>query len=54
MDSLSSQCAAQSVGPTNQLFTALIQTILAAHCSISSPDMWPRDYGENILENGII
>lgn len=54
MESFSPKCAAQSAGPTNQLFTTLFQTILAAHCSISPPEMWPRDYGESALENGNI
>lgn len=43
----SSQCAGQSIESANQLFTTLIQTILVAQCSISPPDMWPSDYGEN-------
>lgn len=52
MDVLNSECAAQSVGPANQLFGLLIQTILAAHCSISPKDMWPKDYGPTALEQG--
>lgn len=47
-----SQCAAQSVGPANQLFSALIQTLLAVYCSISPPEMWPEDFGLTALENG--
>lgn len=39
-------CAAQSVGTANQLFVSLIQTLLAAQCSISPPYMWPHDYGK--------
>lgn len=50
---LAPQCAAQSVGPANQLFISLIQTLLAAQCSISPPEMWPRDYGEIALKNGL-
>ncbi|XP_055644501.1 glucose dehydrogenase [FAD, quinone] isoform X4 [Toxorhynchites rutilus septentrionalis] len=50
---LNSQCAAQSLGPANQLFAMLIQTIMAAQCSISSPDMWPKDYGPTALEQGL-
>lgn len=52
MDALNSQCAAQSIGPANQLFGALIQTILAAQCAISPPDMWPKDYGPTALQQG--
>uniref|UniRef100_A0A1Y9H2C5 Glucose-methanol-choline oxidoreductase N-terminal domain-containing protein n=1 Tax=Anopheles dirus TaxID=7168 RepID=A0A1Y9H2C5_9DIPT len=47
------QCAAQSVGPANQLFGLLVQTILAAQCSISPPDMWPKDYGPTALAHGL-
>lgn len=50
---LNSQCAAQSLGPANQLFAMLIQTILAAQCSISPPDMWPKDYGPTALNEGL-
>ncbi|XP_053660917.1 glucose dehydrogenase [FAD, quinone]-like [Anopheles marshallii] len=47
------QCAAQSVGPANQLFGLLVQTILAAQCAISPPDMWPKDYGPTALAQGL-
>ncbi|XP_058821937.1 glucose dehydrogenase [FAD, quinone] isoform X1 [Topomyia yanbarensis] len=50
---LNSQCAAQSLGPANQLFAMLIQTIMAAQCSISPPDMWPKDYGPTALAQGL-
>uniref|UniRef100_A0A2M4ALF8 Putative glucose dehydrogenase fad quinone n=1 Tax=Anopheles triannulatus TaxID=58253 RepID=A0A2M4ALF8_9DIPT len=49
---LNSQCAAQSVGPANQLFGLLLQTILAAQCTISPPDMWPKDYGPTAVARG--
>ncbi|KAJ6636426.1 Glucose dehydrogenase [FAD, quinone], partial [Pseudolycoriella hygida] len=50
---LTSQCATQSVGPANQLFGLLIQTILAAQCNISPPEMWPKDYGPTAIEKGL-
>lgn len=31
----------QSLGPSNQLFMALIQTLLTIQSSISPPSMWP-------------
>lgn len=43
---ISPKCAIQSVGTANQLFSSLIQTLLAVQCSISPPSMWPRDYGK--------
>lgn len=53
MDVLNPECAAQSVGPANQLFGLLVQTILAAQCAISPKDMWPKDYGPTAVEQGI-
>lgn len=54
MDSiLSSSCAAQSVGTANSIFQLLIQTLLAAHCSIS-PNIWPKDFGPLAIEQGIV
>ena len=53
MEALGAQCASQSVGPVNALFGLLIQTLLAAQCSISPPEMWPKDYGPTALENGL-
>lgn len=46
-------CAAQSVGPSNQLFGLLLQTILTAQCNISPPDFWPKDYGPIATETGL-
>lgn len=53
MESLSAQCAAHSLGPANQLFTLLLQTILSAKCSISPPEKWPTDYGLTAIEKGM-
>lgn len=44
------KCAARSVGTANTAFMQLIQTILAAHCSLSSPCIWPKDH-EPIRKN---
>lgn len=46
------QCANHSVGPANQLFGLLLQTLVQAQCSISPPDMWPKDYGPTAIEKG--
>lgn len=53
MEFVSAQCASQSIGPANQLFALLIQTIISAQCSISPPELWPKDYGPQALESGI-
>lgn len=52
MEFISPQCAAQSIGPGNELFGLLIQTILTAQCAISPPEMWPKDYAQIALEKG--
>lgn len=49
---VSDQCAAQSLGPANELFGALIQTILSVQCAISSPDNWPTDFGPSAMQHG--
>lgn len=49
---ISAQCAAHSVGLANSLFMYLIQTLLAAHCSLSPSEMWPKDFGEVALKKG--
>lgn len=38
-------CTAQSVGPVNQLFTLLIQTVLSSQQALFSENEWPNDYG---------
>lgn len=50
---LSSGCAAQSMGPANSILQLLIQTFLAAHCSVST-DTWPRDFGPKAIDEGIV
>lgn len=47
-------CAAQSVGTANQLFSNLIQTLLAVQCSLSPSDMWPKDYGKVAKKHGSV
>lgn len=52
MSFVSDQCAAQSLGPANELFGALVQTILAVQCAISPSHMWPKDFGPEALQHG--
>lgn len=47
------QCLSQSVGQANSLTTTLFQLLLASYCSISSPDIWPKDHGEQFIQNGV-
>lgn len=41
-------CMSETVGVTSELTTSLLQLLLSTYCSISSPDLWPKDYGENL------
>lgn len=52
MEFLPQQCAANSVGAANGFFGLLVNTLMAAHCALSSNDRWPKDYGPTALENG--
>lgn len=52
MEALTVQCANHSIGPANQLFGLLLQTLITAQCSISPPDMWPKDFGPTAIEEG--
>lgn len=47
------QCGSYSIGPANQLFATLVQTILAVQCNITTTGQWPPDYGPHVLENGM-
>lgn len=47
------QCASQSVGTANELFAALVQTILVAQCNISASNQWPEDYAGHVVAGWI-
>uniref|UniRef100_T1PFB8 GMC oxidoreductase n=1 Tax=Musca domestica TaxID=7370 RepID=T1PFB8_MUSDO len=53
MDYLSTECAARSAGPANTLMTLLLQTLISKFCSLSDRSHWPKDYGDDIMKNGI-
>jgi len=46
-------CALQSNGVSNNLFGLMVQTLLAAQCSLSPPDLWPADHAPHALEHGL-
>ena len=52
MEQLAPQCAAQSIGMTNGMFGLMLQTLIAAQCALSPPEMWPKDFGPEAIENG--
>lgn len=45
---LSTVCSLQSVGAVNQIYTTLIQTLVAAQCSLQS--QWPDNYGTRLAK----
>lgn len=53
MDQLLGQCASHSLGASNQLFGLMIQTLIAAQCSLSPPEDWPKDHGPDAIQNGL-
>lgn len=44
-------CTTESVGVASNLTTSLVQLLLSTYCSISSPDSWPKDYGEELTSD---
>lgn len=48
MDFISSPCPGHTTGPAGQLFTLLMQSVMAAPCNLSNPDIWPEDKGDQI------
>ncbi|XP_061394295.1 ecdysone oxidase-like [Musca vetustissima] len=46
-------CPIPSVGAVNTLVSLLVQGILAAQCNISNPALWPEDYAEQALKEGL-
>lgn len=52
MSSCGLSCASTSIGPANQLFLALIQSLTVSQCGISPKVDWPRDYGEVAQKEG--
>lgn len=41
-------CTTESTGVASNLTTSLVQLLLSTYCSISSSDLWPKDYGEEL------
>lgn len=52
MEALTS-CPATGLGPVNQLLTLLLQGIIGHQCSLTSSDMWPKDYSGEAFLNGL-
>lgn len=47
-----SKCGALSTGASSNLFQVLLQTLIAAHCALSPPEMWPKDMSQEAVDNG--
>ncbi|KAL5289991.1 hypothetical protein ACFFRR_009778 [Megaselia abdita] len=43
-------CSLPTAGFGNSVATSLFQLLIASYCGISSPDTWPEDYGEELIE----
>ncbi|XP_059614866.1 glucose dehydrogenase [FAD, quinone]-like [Phlebotomus argentipes] len=52
MEQLISTCPNLSTGSANQFLSLLIKYLAISQCSLSSPELWPRDYGEIALKKG--
>ncbi|XP_055911317.1 glucose dehydrogenase [FAD, quinone]-like [Eupeodes corollae] len=46
-------CVQQNLGLGNTLVSTLLHTLLAAQCSLSPPELWPKDYGPTYIEKGL-
>ncbi|XP_059619952.1 glucose dehydrogenase [FAD, quinone]-like [Phlebotomus argentipes] len=52
MDCFSSPCMGQSTGAVNQYISLLFNYLTISQCSLSSPETWPRDYGDIAIRKG--
>lgn len=43
-------CELPSAGFGSSVATSLLQLLVASYCGISSPDLWPKDYGEELIK----
>ncbi|XP_037917080.1 glucose dehydrogenase [FAD, quinone]-like [Hermetia illucens] len=53
MDLINPVCESTSIGPANQLVTTLVTALFAAHCNMSTPSMWPKDFGPQAVIEGL-
>lgn len=53
MNTCTTSCSSQSVGPVAQSFNLLLQFLLAAQCEISPESIWPPDYGPTAEKYGL-
>lgn len=44
-------CPGHAGGVPGFVFTNLVQTLLAAHCGLSNPNEYPKDYGDKLTNN---
>uniref|UniRef100_T1GJ26 Glucose-methanol-choline oxidoreductase N-terminal domain-containing protein n=1 Tax=Megaselia scalaris TaxID=36166 RepID=T1GJ26_MEGSC len=47
------QCMSESVGAASSMATTFFGVLMASYCNISNPNIWPDDYGQEALENGL-
>lgn len=53
MPTIPAECAATSIGATNDLLVSMFKLLIYAQCSVSPPEMWPQDRGELALKEGM-
>ncbi|XP_031628271.1 glucose dehydrogenase [FAD, quinone]-like [Contarinia nasturtii] len=53
LDLIQQLCYAKSANSGVQIFLTLIQVFMAIPCSVLSSQMWPEDYGEIALKEGL-
>lgn len=44
------QCELPSAGFGSSVATSLFQLLIALYCGISSPEIWPEDYGNDLIK----
>lgn len=47
------QCMSESVGAASSMATTFFGVLMASYCHISNPNIWPDDYGQEAMENGL-
>lgn len=48
---INTTCSLHSAGAVSQMYTALIQTLVTAQCSLAAQGQWPDNFGEKLGKN---
>lgn len=44
------ECLLRSTGAANKIVNGMYQNLISNECALSSPSMWPADYGSAVLK----